>query len=266
MKKALFVAVASLFLIGCFGNCATNPRNENLIGPTEKNIKNIRISYYDWERAENKTWNYFGSDEYYDTFFELDVDQQHWSFIIKELKKLKKKVGIFTYVRNPGGMAGSITVIYNDGKETYVYLSRMNYFQINNVWYHYGHGPSFGFMWEMIEDSGIPRKEYNPVPEKADFVILSHTVGLRLLYFVQGDEDNHEPKPPDYEAVIVWSISDTPPDNPDKLDHFNWIGQTYVPLIFDETEKGKTVWVAVCWEDKYGNCGAWSEFKSAVIP
>jgi len=179
MKKTLFLAVAAIFLFACFVSCSTNPRNENLIRLTNKNIKNIHISHYDWERADKKLEElektseeylirqYYGSDEYYDTFFEIDVKQEYWSSIIKELNKPKKKVGPFTSKRNPGGGIGSITVTYNNGKETYIYLSRINYFQINNVWYHYGHGPNFGFMREIIEASDIAVTDNTAVTESA---------------------------------------------------------------------------------------------------
>ncbi|MDR2586431.1 MAG: hypothetical protein LBC84_09510 [Prevotellaceae bacterium] len=37
-------------------------------------------------------------------------------------------------------------------------------------------------------------------------------------------------------------------------------------LHFDETERGKTVQVALAWQNERGIRGAWSEYKSAIIP
>jgi hypothetical protein len=37
-------------------------------------------------------------------------------------------------------------------------------------------------------------------------------------------------------------------------------------LIFDEGQRGKTVQIALAWQNERGILGAWSEYKSAVIP
>jgi len=42
--------------------------------------------------------------------------------------------------------------------------------------------------------------------------------------------------------------------------------RTPFTLHFEETERGKTVYVALCWQNERGITGAWSEFKSAIIP
>jgi hypothetical protein len=37
-------------------------------------------------------------------------------------------------------------------------------------------------------------------------------------------------------------------------------------LIFEEGQRGKTVQIALAWQNERGILGAWSEYKSAVIP
>ena len=42
--------------------------------------------------------------------------------------------------------------------------------------------------------------------------------------------------------------------------------RTPYALEFAEAERGKTVYVALSWQNGRGNIGQWSEIQSAVIP
>jgi hypothetical protein len=37
-------------------------------------------------------------------------------------------------------------------------------------------------------------------------------------------------------------------------------------LEFTEKERGKTVYVAICWQNEKGECSPWSEIESAIAP
>jgi hypothetical protein len=37
-------------------------------------------------------------------------------------------------------------------------------------------------------------------------------------------------------------------------------------ITFDETERGRTVYVALAWQNNRGNIGQWSEIQNAIIP
>jgi hypothetical protein len=37
-------------------------------------------------------------------------------------------------------------------------------------------------------------------------------------------------------------------------------------LHFEETERGKTVYVSIAWQNERGILGQWSEYKSAIVP
>ncbi|MDR2597616.1 MAG: hypothetical protein LBC76_09910 [Treponema sp.] len=37
-------------------------------------------------------------------------------------------------------------------------------------------------------------------------------------------------------------------------------------LEFDETERGRTVYIALSWQNERGLIGQWSEIQNAVIP
>jgi hypothetical protein len=37
-------------------------------------------------------------------------------------------------------------------------------------------------------------------------------------------------------------------------------------FFFDETQRGKTVYIAAAWQNERGNIGQWSDIQSVVIP
>jgi hypothetical protein len=74
-------------------------------------------------------------------------------------------------------------------------------------------------------------------------------------------------KPAGFEgAVIVWDVLDTPPELPTDLAHHTMASRMPHILEFPETDRGKTVYIAVQWQSERGNTGPWSEILSAVIP
>jgi hypothetical protein len=104
------------------------------------------------------------------------------------------------------------------------------------------------------------------VTENVDFVI--HLDAIRELvvgFWIKGAD--HRAKPEGYDgAVVIWGIRDTPPERPEDLEHHAMASRTPFTLHFEETERGKTVQIALCWQNERGILGAWSEYKSAVIP
>ncbi|MDR2120815.1 MAG: hypothetical protein LBP64_08070 [Tannerella sp.] len=67
-------------------------------------------------------------------------------------------------------------------------------------------------------------------------------------------------------AVIVYAVLAAPPANPDALAHSVLATRTPHTLEFAEEERGKTVYVAACWQNEKGQKGPWSEIESAIIP
>ena len=78
---------------------------------------------------------------------------------------------------------------------------------------------------------------------------MIHLSSIRELvvdFWIQGAD--HKAKPHGYDgAVIIWDIKDTAPTNPDELTHHTMASRTPFTLHFEETERGKTVYVALCW-------------------
>jgi len=120
-------------------------------------------------------------------------------------------------------------------------------------------------------EMGIPnhdtvRTDHTVVAENVDFVIhLSVIRQLQIDFWVQGAD--HKAKPAGYDgAVIIWGVRDTPPDSPEELEHHLMASRTPFTLHFEEADRGKTVQVALCWQNERGIRGAWSEYKSAIVP
>ena len=110
------------------------------------------------------------------------------------------------------------------------------------------------------------RTPHIDVPEMVDFVIhLSSIRELVVDFWIQGEP--HKAKPHGYDgAVIIWGIRDTVPAAPTDLPNHTMASRTPHILTFEETERGKTVQIALAWQNERGITGQWSEYKSAVIP
>ena len=67
-------------------------------------------------------------------------------------------------------------------------------------------------------------------------------------------------------AVIAYAVLDTPPADPDALTRNVLATRTPHILEFTEEERGKTVYVAICWQNEKGQKGPWSEIHSAIVP
>jgi hypothetical protein len=67
-------------------------------------------------------------------------------------------------------------------------------------------------------------------------------------------------------AVIIYAVLDTPPADHNALTRSVLATRTPHVLEFTEEERGKTVYVAVCWQNEKGQKGPWSEIESAIVP
>jgi phosphoribosylformylglycinamidine (FGAM) synthase PurS component len=106
-----------------------------------------------------------------------------------------------------------------------------------------------------------------PVPvTRPEFNIK--TADIRELTVIFRDQDS-ESKARPYGingAVVAWTISDVPPASPDDLTHTALATRSPHLLQFTEENRGKTVYIALCWQNEKGQRGHWSEMQNAVIP
>ena len=67
-------------------------------------------------------------------------------------------------------------------------------------------------------------------------------------------------------AVIYYTVSDTPVTDQAELSLSRLATRSPVNLIFESTQRGKTVYIAARWQNRRGELGPWSEIVSAIIP
>jgi len=120
-------------------------------------------------------------------------------------------------------------------------------------------------------EMGIPnhdtiRTDHSVVKEEVDFVIhLNNIRELKIDFWIHGADN--KAKPHGYDgAVIIWGISGSAPANPDDLPHHAMASRTPFIIHFDEEERGKTVQIALAWQNERGIIGQWSEYKGAIVP
>jgi hypothetical protein len=67
-------------------------------------------------------------------------------------------------------------------------------------------------------------------------------------------------------AVIKLLVSDAPADSLKKMAEAGIATRTPHILTFPDEERGKVLSVAMCWQNKRGECGLWSDIAWAFIP
>jgi len=110
------------------------------------------------------------------------------------------------------------------------------------------------------------RTSHIEVAEVVEFELKLRNIREILVEFwIKGA--SHKAKPANYDgAALAWDVSDAPPQRPEDLTHHAMASRTPHAIEFDETQRGKTVYIAAAWQNERGNLGAWSEMQSAVIP
>jgi hypothetical protein len=67
-------------------------------------------------------------------------------------------------------------------------------------------------------------------------------------------------------AVVRWAVLDKPPADPRALTNSHLATRTPYIVNFTEEERGRTVYIALQWQNEKGDVGGFSEIQSAVIP
>ncbi|MDR1867646.1 MAG: hypothetical protein LBQ77_05215 [Treponema sp.] len=67
-------------------------------------------------------------------------------------------------------------------------------------------------------------------------------------------------------AVIAYAVLESPPTDLSALTQSLLATRTPHTLEFAETDRGNTVYVALCWQNEKGEKGPWSEIQSSIIP
>jgi hypothetical protein len=67
-------------------------------------------------------------------------------------------------------------------------------------------------------------------------------------------------------AVISYAVLPSPPPSPAALTRSVLATRTPFTLRFTEEERGRTVYIAICWQNEKGRRGPLSEIESAIVP
>ena len=67
-------------------------------------------------------------------------------------------------------------------------------------------------------------------------------------------------------AVAAWAILDAPPANQNALPHTFLATRSPHTMEFNEEDRGKTLYLALCWQNGKGQRGPWSDIESVIIP
>jgi hypothetical protein len=88
---------------------------------------------------------------------------------------------------------------------------------------------------------------------------------LKVTFHDQGSDSKARPYGVNG-AVIIYAVLDTPPADHSALTRSLLATRTPHVLEFTEEERGKTVYLAICWQNEKGEKGPFSEIESAIIP
>ena len=88
---------------------------------------------------------------------------------------------------------------------------------------------------------------------------------LKVAFHDQGSDSKAKPYGT-VGAVIACAVLDAPPADPGALTRTVLATRTPYTLAFTEEERGKTVYIAICWQNEKGERGPWSEIESAIVP
>jgi hypothetical protein len=94
----------------------------------------------------------------------------------------------------------------------------------------------------------------------------SLTGHISIQFFERGS--NHKKGKPEgqHGVEIAWLVSDTPPARWEDLIHSSIDTNSPFTLVFENDQRGKTVYFALRWENTRGEKGPWSSIMNAIIP
>jgi hypothetical protein len=124
---------------------------------------------------------------------------------------------------------------------------------------------------EELKAAGIETPSYSrrstPIATTYPVYTIDSSMIRRLKIYFQDLNSLRRAKPyGQHGAEIRWQILSSPPTSVNDLIHSAFDTHSPFMLTFDDTDRGKTVYFCLCWENTRGEKGPWSEIVSAVIP
>jgi hypothetical protein len=177
-------------------------------------------------------------------------------------QKIKWDEAWATY-ENPATRNPSITFAKNEQRKAYEKLLRL---LVKNLQSNIHVTP------DDLRAMGIavpsPGKTHAPVADKApDVDVDTSTIGRLTIHFFEKGSRHKKGKPAgQHGAEIRWTFGEAPPTRWDELIHSEIDTNSPFTLVFENDQRGKTVYFALRWENTRGEKGPWSEIQSAIIP
>jgi hypothetical protein len=121
------------------------------------------------------------------------------------------------------------------------------------------------------DNMGLPvhKTTRTPIPAPTsvpDFMPDSSVIRRITVHFRDNGSTSNAKPAGVHGAEIRWGILDTPPANIDALTHSAFDTRTPFTLEFDESDRGKSVYFCLRWENSKGDKGPWSEIMMAIVP
>jgi hypothetical protein len=108
-----------------------------------------------------------------------------------------------------------------------------------------------------------------PVPKPTSYIdCFADTSVLRqvTIHFHDHAGESHAKPRGVHGAEIRWDVRDTPPTEVTDLTQSSFDTHSPYTLEFEESQRGKTVWFCLRWENTKGEKGPWGELTYAIIP
>jgi hypothetical protein len=106
-----------------------------------------------------------------------------------------------------------------------------------------------------------------PIPKRYPLFKIDSSVIRRLDVYFYDDVNERRSKPEGvHGAEISWDFSDVPVEDPDKLVHSRFDTASPYTIEFNGEDRGRTVYIALRWENTRGEKGPWSEIITAIVP
>ncbi|MDR2468997.1 MAG: hypothetical protein LBD27_00740 [Tannerella sp.] len=115
----------------------------------------------------------------------------------------------------------------------------------------------------------VPDTTPTPVgePTTMPVVEIDTSIIMRLTLKYRNAGSSSRAKPAGTHGVeIRWEILPVPPDTTADLTHSEFSTRSPHTFVFEENQRGKTVYFRLRWENMRGQKGPWSEIYSTVIP
>jgi hypothetical protein len=123
-----------------------------------------------------------------------------------------------------------------------------------------------------LEEMGFqPRNSGKRSPHPVDRMFISLRVaplGSHVLNVAFENRDTGSSVIPYYlvGAVIFGAVSDTPVASQERLVRMKLATRSPGMLVFNSSQRGRTLYLAARWQNRRGELGPWSEIMSAIIP